>query len=615
MAKKKTAPETNTGGDVRAPAEKKKTSTLNLSDADFSDLKKRAAAIISSYSQRDSDFLLYENAYKINPLDNTQGRTNAAQARLMFDPQGHNVVNSVVRMYMLNRPTISVPTIHVDNTGFDVAMAEGEKQARESSDRIERWLRACLYASDLASSTDFLADSIYAACIYGEVPQIIDNAYARETGVDSAELEAPIIFTVPSPRMSYPVYSRRNGLLQHIVKTQVQLIEIRSTYGKENTRFITGEDDQLYTLMDWIDIDKHVVWVDEVADQPVFQAALNKGFIPRTSRRSTSPGFFDEEEYKRMPMLFAYVKAGLWAARNVLMTAVYSNSVDFMNPLYLMKKKAGGTAPVIDWSKRGSVVEIEVGEELGPLASSNVPKDVFDFVAQVAQLTDESTMAHITAMPKAAGGVSAASALNVLTASSRVATYLIARTVEIATAQSLSKTLRWIKANGDPVDVWGPEGRFTLAPSDIGDNYHVVVDLKPDMQAEKQMVAGLASSLFERMHIGYDTALEMLEEAGIVESAEEAFNNIIERAFIEGKLPEIVKSTNQYAQHVLGITEQIPEMQNPSSQSPQNPAQPQMPIPPTQAIPPAPGLTPGALPRDIASGTQLGPMPTNRGNG
>mgnify|MGYP001585153612 CR=1 FL=1 len=605
MTKKKT-----TETPVTPPDAKERRATYSLSPEEFEKLKASEAALVASYSQRDADFVLYENAFKINPTDASQGQTTAAQARLMFDPQGHNVVNAIVRMYMLNRPGISVPTVHIEQTGFDEAMAEEARTSRAQADKIERWLRAALYASDLASASDFIADSLFAACIYGEVPQIIDLTYDASTGIENAIIESPFVFSVPSPRLSYPVYSRRNGLLKHVIETQVKMIEVRATYGKAATQFIEADDDDLVTLVDHIDLDKHIVWIKEYDAQPILSAALAHGFIPRTSRRSTSPGFFDEEEFKRMPVLFAYIKAGLWAARNVLLTATYSNVVDFMNPLMLMRKKPGGTAPLIDWSKRGSVVEIEVGEELGPLARASVTPEIFQFVGQVAQLVEQSTIAHVTAMPKSGGGVSAQSTLNILASSARVATYLVARTVEIATAQSLSKALRWIKARGDTVDVWGPEGRCSLAASEIGDNFRVIVDLKPDMQAEKQMVAGLAATLFERMHIGYDTALEMLEEGGIIESAEEAFNNIVERAFLEGSLPTIVKDTNAYGRKVLGIANQVP-----SSESPQNPAQPQMPAQPAQAIPPAEGAAPGALPRDIATGTQLGPQTTNKYGG
>lgn len=583
----------------------KQPKTQQMPAADFDALKKRVDAIVTGYSTRDADFTLYENAYKLNPTDSASGRTSAAQARLMFDPQGHNVIDAIVRMYMVNTPTISVVPSFIANTGFDQGQAQAEREERERIGKIESWLRAAVYASDLASTSDFLADSLYAAGIYGEVPQIIDMAIAQETGLPNTLVEAPFIFFVPHPRMSYPVYTRRNNLIQHVVKTQVYLAEIRATYGIDNTAFITGQDDFQVTLVDYIDMDKHVVWVDEFATEPILFANLAHGFIPRTSRRSTSPGFFDEEEYKRMPILFAYIKAGLWAARNVLLTATYSNVVDFMNPLMLMKKKAGGTAPIIDWSKRGSVVDIEVGEELGPLSRSSVTPEIFQFVQRVAQLVDESTMANITAMPRGGkSGATPSSALNVLTSSARVATYMIARTVEVATAQTLSKCLRWIKARGDlQFPVWGPEGKLVLTASDIMDNYHVNVNLKPDMQAEKQMVAGLAATLFERLHLGYDTTLTMLEEAGVIDSAEEAFNNIVERAFLEGELPNIVKNTSDYAKKVLGITQQIP-----SSQSPQNPAQPQMPARPAQAIPPAEGAVPGAIPGNFATGTQRGPI-------
>lgn len=597
MAKKKTSPAT-----VKAP---KSTKTVDMGVVgDFDALKKEVDTIVSGYGERDADFVLYENAYRIDPTDRTSGKTNAPQARLMYDPQGHNVIDSIVRMYMANEPTITVPTTHVENTGFDIHMADTEKQEREKSDKLERWLRAALYASDLTSTSQFVADSLYAAAIYGEVPQIIDNAYAQESGDPNAIVEAPFIFYVPSPRMSYPVYTRRNNLIKHIVKTQVKLAEVRSTYA-DGAAFIEESDDSIdCNVVDYIDLQKHVVWVEEYSDQPVLAAALAHGFIPRTSRRSTSPGFFDEPKFKNMPLMFAYIKAGLWAARNILLTATYTNAVDYMNPLMLFKKKPGGTAPVIDWSKRGSVVDIEVGEDLGPLTRSSVTPEIFEFTQQVAALADESTMANSTIMPRQKAGVGAASALNMLSNASRVTTYMISKTVEMAMAQTLTKTLRWIKARGDTVDVWGQEGKLTISASDIGDNYHVVVALKPDMQAEKQMVAGLAATLFERVHLGYDTTLEILEEGDVVNSAEEAFDNIIERAFIEGELPDIVKGAKGFGHQVLGVVQSIP-----SSQSPQNPAQPQMPAQPAQAIPPAEGVSPGGpvLPT-VATGQQGGPL-------
>ncbi len=503
--------------------------TARTVKADLAAIRKRAQAIIDAHAERDKDFESYERIYQIAPNGDDEGRSSAARARLLFDPHGHNTVDSCVKMYIVSPPAITIPA--------------PATEARDGADKSERFLKALLYASNVVSERDFIADSLYAAALYGEVPQVIDNVLAELAETDEpSELEAPIVFSVPSPKTSYPRYSTRSGLFQHIFKERTTAAEVRAHYGAEATAFLTGSDDADVTLMDYMDRYQHTVWLDEYPAQPLLEVALDYGFIPRVSRRGASPGFFEQEQYKRMPMLYAYLKAGLWAARNVALTSMYTNIMDHLNPIMLATMKEGRAAPRIDWSKRGSTVTLEVGEEMGPLVRNLVPPEMFSYLNLLQQFVEDSTMSRVVRGDSPGQGM-AASALNLLTVSTRMATFLVARTVELATAATFSRTLRWIAARGQPVSVWGEQGAVALAPSDIAQNFHVRVKLKPDQQAEKQMIAGLATQLFTQAHLGYDTFLEMLEEGGIIESANEAFDNIVERAVLEAKLPALGKQS------------------------------------------------------------------------
>mgnify|MGYP001183544501 CR=1 FL=1 len=563
------------------------TTTQQASTAleDFDVIKTRAEEMITENAERNTMFDQMERAYKIQPTGSGQGpdsdgNTSAPRARKLFDAHPHNAINRIVQMYTVNEPSIDIPVASADKA-TDEATAQMLEQRRTAADKAQMFMKALLRASDQVSERSVVGDLLFAAAIYGEVPAIIDNllentkiemqeATTSITSPTSIETEteqepAPFIFESVHPKNSYPRYKRRGGLYQHLFVYATRIGQVKSDYG-ELAVDVTGNDSDVCNIYDYMDVNQHVVWLKEQASAPILQIAMAKGMgvIPRVSRIvSSNPGFFELQVDRRMPFLYSMVKSGLWAARNTMLTAMQTNTVDFLNPKMLYKMLPGreADAPDVDWAKRGDKVVLQSGETAEPFPFRSMPAELLQFNALVEMLTQQSTLNPISG-GTAPGGVFSASGLNLLSTASRLATFSIARATEAALSQMLTRTLQWIRAGDYRPELWSENGSLSLTPLDLaplGKNFYVRVTLKPDQQAERQMVTALARMLRE-MGLGYEDFLRPLEDGQIIESVSSAIENMKERAFMDAELPKAAAQSAKIADALLGITATVPEM-------------------------------------------------------
>jgi DNA-binding ferritin-like protein len=370
---------------------------------DFDVIKTRAEEMITENAERNTMFDQMERAYKIQPSGSGQGsdsdgNTSAPRARKLFDAHPHNAINRIIQMYTANEPSIDIPVASADKA-TDEATAAMLEQRRVAADKAQMFMKALLHASDQVSERSVVSDLLFAAAIYGEVPAIIDNllenttivkqeAIPSTTPTTSAETEteqeaAPFIFEVVHPKNSYPRYKRRGGLYQHLFVYATKIGQVRSDY-EDLAKDVTGGDPDPCNIYDYMDVHQHVVWLKEQASFPILQIAMAKGMgvIPRVSRIvSNNPGFFELQVDKRMPFLYAIVKSGLWAARNTMLTAMQTNTVDFLNPKILYKMLPGREteAPDIDWAKRGDKVVLQSGETAEPFPFRSMPPELLQF--------------------------------------------------------------------------------------------------------------------------------------------------------------------------------------------------------------------------------------------
>ncbi len=523
---------------------------------------------VTPLANRNTEFDKYEKMYLLT-VDDSTGQSSRENVKSLYDPHPHNSINALVNTYTSVSPRISVRTPDPKQRGLSAEDVDKRKKIREAAEKAERFLKALLYRSNEVTQRDLVASTLKAMALFAEGTITIDNAQAEEP-----DAECPFAFDVPHPKLCYPRYSRRKGLLGHVVKLRLPAADIRATYG-DKAVFITEADETALTLVDYIGISQdvktvkgkpasvHVVYVEEHKDQAIINASTELPFVPRVSVLVGSNDFFEAEENRRVPFLFALLKSGTWAARNLQLTVMNDNLVKYLNSPIITHTR-DGQPKGIDFSKPYQEIAMYSDENANVLLKNVVPTEQLAFLNITGVNSEESTLPKVAMGSTGAIGTGApAAAIASLSANARIATRAVARGAERALSKAFSTVLKWIIATpGLIVSAWGANGVEELAGSDLiidGSEYtEVLVELQPDMQQERQMVAGLAATLFNSHLVGYDIAGEILESGGVVNGAQEMLRDVIERAFIEARLPAMAQQAAQQADKLTGYVAAVP---------------------------------------------------------
>lgn len=490
---------------------------MTKSKANFDDIKTRADRLIASLADRDTLFDAWDKMYRLEP----SGLPTDDYVQELYDPTPHNVVEMIARMYAANPPTISVP-------GSD-------RRGREKADKVERFLRALLFSSDRVRGKKMASDLLRAIAIFDEETIIIDN-----WGMLDPDALCPFILEVPHPKLCYAEYGRR-GVRQHAYRATLTLGGIRDYYGEKDTVFLSGADDDELTVVDWVDRTTRCVWVEEQAAQPIRLQDHNLGFVPRQAQLCTAPSFEVEQQHRRMSLLFTLNQAKLWQAACLSLTLANSNTFALLNPQWVKKSvnPVADRGMRINLSETGRVHIIAAQEDLSVLQKQLIPPEQLQMLAQIATLSEASTMPKILAGATPFSGITA-SATHILSTNAALVARPIAESAGWALSSALSIILKWIIKGGKPVKVRGEQGLEEIAPSDIlavGEDPYIEAVFKPDVSMERQVNVQIAQAL-RALGAGFDTIFELLEEAGIVRSAEEARRDMLVTRFIELNLKD-----------------------------------------------------------------------------
>lgn len=489
------------------------------SKANFDDIRARADRLITSLADRDALFETWDKMYRLEP----EGVPTDDYVQELYDPTPHNVVEMIARMYASNPPTISVPS------------PSGKKAEREKADRVERFLRALVYSSDRVRGKKMAADLLRAISIFDEETILIDN-----WGMLDPNALCPFILEVPHPKLCYVEYGRR-GVRQHAYRATLTLGDIRDYYGEKDTAFLTGADDDELTVVDWVDKTTRCAWVEEQAAQPICLQDHNLGFVPRQAQLCTAPSFEVEQQHKRMSLLYTLNQAKLWQAACLSLTLANSNTFALLNPQWVKKSinPVADRGMRINLSETGRVHIIAAQEDISVLQKQLIPPEQMQMLAQIAVLSEASTMPKILAGTAPFSGITA-SATHILSTNAALVARPIAESAGWALSSALSIILKWIVQSGKPVKVRGEQTMEELAPSDIlavGEDPYIEIVFKPDVSMERQVNVQIAQAL-RTLGAGFDTIFELLEQAGIIRSAEEARKDMLVTRFIELNLKD-----------------------------------------------------------------------------
>jgi len=507
---------------------------------DIQDIIKR---LEQSRGELVAEFLAYERMYLIEPEGVEEGSVSFERVKPLLDPHPHNTINTLINLYATKPPVITV------NLGEIGKEARDYVEQRDAADRCEQFVKALFEQNPQVVGKNPFIDSLASVAIFGEVTIVPINLLAEQDEGDSVDIELPFIFRVPNPQVCYPATNER-GLVRHAIIERLAAEELQDYYPDFEG---TGEVE----LVDYVDKTYRLVYTKQDAENPLVFTEHKLPFIPRVYQLAAFPSFFGGKN-KIIPFLYALRHSKMWGARNLNLTLMNTNIFEHLNPLFVSHTEDGRAIPIA-WNQRGVTIPLRLNERIEPLAKNLVPSEQFTFFSVVSQLVEDATMSRIARGVMPSGAQWAASAINTLAESTRMAVNRVAEPTEFAWSRALNVVLRWIKERGKPVTIYTDKGSLALKPSDIYPNFTVRVKLKPDQAIERQMVIGTIAALWDRHLIGYETATELLESVGVAPSAVDLMQDILYRGALETELPNLLKQMAQAGRELARAAENIPE--------------------------------------------------------
>lgn len=493
---------------------------------------------------RNTNFERREKMYRLELENEPTGE----YVKLLLDHLPHTVVDMVVRMYGFHTPRISIPT------------PSNDEKMRAAADKVERFLRAVFYAT---RGDKLLQDLLAAVSIYDEETLVIDP-----WGLEDKEAATPFLIETRNPKFCYAEYGSRQPVIRHAYRVTMRLAQLQDAYGEKETAFLGDDLKKEYTLVDYVDDKVRCVYVEEKADQAILYKSHNWGFVPRQAALANAPSFQEKPEDRRMGILFSLEAAHLWEASSLSLTLANSNVFAFLNPQWVKKSKNPklDQGMAIRLNETGKVHIISTEESIEVLAKQLIPKEQLELLSATKVDAEAATMPKILAGASPFAGITA-SATHTLSTNARMIAQPIARSAARALEQAFDIILRIMVAYKKPVQVWGLDGVVEIAASDIlavGERLRVVVELRPDVSMERQVTMQIAAML-KNIGAGYDTIFTLLENAGIITSAEQARQDMLISRFIDVNLKSFAEQAAQEAGVQVQASQQIGTAQPPTT--------------------------------------------------
>ena len=564
---------------AQTPAAPVRRKRFPYSEDAFREIRDRADVFIAACDQRNADFTTRENFFLCTPSGSAEGATSKLHARSLIDPIPNKVVKAIIGLFTRN----PIPSLQIRN------------EDSGDAEKVERFLRGLLSAQREIGETSVTADLAFALAIFGEGTLFVENQLALVDESEWDSIELPFSMSVPHPSTSYPQYATsgtRRGLRSHVAKVTTTYGETLENYPDTAKLGLTLKDSDEVTRYDYSDKNLHVCWLYEKTDTPILWAEMpgTLSEVMRVARRlSDSPSFLDKPEKTTQGVLYGYVKSGLGAAINIILTIYNTAAVDYANGKMLAKMRPGREdigKNLIDWEATGDTTVILTDETLGPLIQHLIPQELTAFVGMTQAMRDEVLIPRLfTGQPPP--GQMAASGINLLSESARRSVHHIQETLGLLYSEVLNKILKWIIAGEYHPVVFDDKGKVVLLPSEIG-NCRVTATMKPDASSERQIILGLAN-MMANLRMGEEDWLRVMEEGNLIDSVSTSIDRMYERAVNEAERTAVGKTVIEEAARLNAAIAQVPDLNAPSSALPPSTApmraQPAMPAQPAPAAP------------------------------
>lgn len=540
---------------------------------DFHDAQGVAEELTRRDDARNAEFIEYDT---IGDMDwEPEGMQSWMQP--MVSPDPYNAEIGAENILCTTAPAISIPYETTDDEKAD-------EEAQAQNDKVETALRLILTAASRARGEPLERSAVHNAARYGLV------AFKCALTADIAESKAltpqkrrryaalaermPVLIDVPEPAT---IHEARTILgLEAVVEcSQRTAREIRAQYGDEAPGTGDHQASARLDLFHYWDTDVNFSWVGGCGT-PLIEQENKLGFIPYVVERTGNS------------LLFAIHRGSIWKRQNLALTAIASSALTTAFPAMVYETDDPDTAEALDFTAPGQVYPIRRGDKVYPGIPPARNAALSEFYQITSGLHEQSTLSH-TVLGIAPQNISAYAALNLLVQGARGPLARITVGVGWAMSELCELILRYVKARGVTIKLYGNGRDAELRPSDIRDGYiEVKVELKPDYPQDRLQLANVAMMLTKAQLMSRKRAMELTGADSPAQESEQIKREAFEDVHMQQALKEVA-------------SEPLPREDFEDASAPDEPMmgaqmQPQMqpPAPPSEQMLP-PGMTPQML--------------------
>lgn len=354
-------------------------------DQVFRNIRDHAMDLKGIHAERDSEFDEYEKMYLLK-FDAVHSKFQDQDiVKRTPSPSARNKVLNACRLMMSQDPVFSAKSSRWDDTKIEAI-----------ENNISRWWDQ----AGRAARRPLHYDMILSAVLYDEMHTAVTimkdyQAYNKnDKRAERIGKMTPILFQSWNPRQGYPEFDEL-GLCSYYRESDVRWSYVAQKYKdliEEKYEYVNKRATDNVTLKIFYDLTHYAIWIDN-ANQPLVCEEHGLPCIPIDVTMTNGSNFFQHEEDRRQPLLFAIKRSNLWQRESLLYTVLYSLLFSIgVSPTYVFKSD---TEDDLDIQNDGALTYIKMkkGDTIETLGSKGIlPPEVQQLSEMTTDLIDGASM-------------------------------------------------------------------------------------------------------------------------------------------------------------------------------------------------------------------------------
>ncbi len=465
-----------------------------MADFDLVDAQQISTQLISRYANRDAFNNDVRRAFHMEWQQPPKGDW----IKPTMSPSAHNSALGAIRLLTATEPQITVPYEQDDDMG------------KTASEKIEVACKAIWDGSGRVALRPVHYEAATSAILFGEICASVTKTADLVAYAEKAKLRGsanrmramakhtPYYIKLYDPTKCYPDFDRF-GLARIVVRQTTTWGEMLDTWGTlaEDAVPEQGRNTKV-TVTDYWDWEHRGVWIDD--GKKILWEPHELEFLPFVAQITDGSFMFDYDrpELQRIPLLYSFLKSGLWYRENLSLTTMFSLIYALGSSPLLVRKTNDKESPLmIDRSTPGGVVNIGPDETINPFVEKVLDPSLQASLDIARMIGNESTI-----QPQALGappqGTMAFSSISLLAQAGRLPLVSHKEMMGHSAANLLMMCMRWMKADGDTNKFYrGDRSAVDLSADEIPDNLVIKVVIEPDLPQDRLSAANVAQMLVQ----------------------------------------------------------------------------------------------------------------------